>query len=120
MITFSENVWVSCYPTNNSSAVFALYKDPAFATPYTGIPARGRLESGLRLWPNPATSVLQVSNGGTDIDYVTVLDLEGRTLLRKEAHSNALMLDVSALPSGSYLLEAVCKGQVSTAKFVKH
>ncbi len=119
-VTFSENVWVSCYPTNNSSAVFALYKDPAFATPYTGIPARGRLESGLRLWPNPATSVLQVSNGGTDIDYVTVLDLEGRTLLRKEAHSNALMLDVSALPSGSYLLEAVCKGQVSTAKFVKH
>ena len=60
-----------------------------------------------------------MSDGGTDIDYVTVLDLEGRTLLRREVHSNALTLDVSALPSGTYLLEAVCKGQVSIAKFVK-
>lgn len=119
-VTFSENVWVSCYPTNNSSAVFALYKDPAFATPYSGIPTHNNRNAGLQLWPNPATSILQVSNGGTDIDYVTVLDLEGRTLLRKEVRGTLSTLDVSALPSGSYLLEAVCKGQVSTAKFVKH
>ena len=118
-VTFSNSVWASCYPTSNSSAVFAMYKDPAFATPYTGIPAHSSLGTGLRRWPNPANSLLYVTNDGLRIDYVTVLDIEGRMILRREVRDTSVSLDVSRLPAGTYLIEAAGKGQVSTGKFVK-
>ena len=119
-VTFSNSVWASCYPTSNSSAVFALYKDPAFATPYTGIPAHGGLETSLRLWPNPANTFLYVTSDDFRIDYVTVLDMEGRMILRREVRDTAVSIDVSRLPAGTYLIEAAGKGQVSTGKFVKN
>lgn len=84
-----------------------------------GIPNYGDDLSNLRIWPNPANNSLNVVSDNYPIDYITVMDLSGKILMRKNVGNNNTILNVSHLPAGTYLLETVCKGEVSVEKFVK-
>ncbi len=117
-VTFSDNVFVNC-PTDHSSAVFALYHNPEFATPYVGIADRGETLSNLKVWPNPTSNILYVESADAPIDYITIMDLNGKTLVKKAVGDISFMVDVSRLPAGTYLLETVREGEVSVEKFVK-
>ncbi len=117
-VTFSGNVSVNC-PTGCSSAVFALYHNPEFATPYVGIADRGETLSNLKLWPNPANNILYVESDNIPIDYITIMDLNGKTLVKKAVGDISFTVDVTRLPAGTYLLETVREGEVSVEKFVK-
>ena len=108
-----------CNNPGGSHAVFALYQDPTFVEPYVGIPNYGDDLSNLRIWPNPANNSLNVVSDNYPIDYITVMDLSGKILMRKNVGNNNTILNVSHLPAGTYLLETVCKGEVSVEKFVK-
>lgn len=117
-VTFSDNVFVNC-PTDHSSAVFALYHNPEFATPYVGIADRGETLSNLKVWPNPANNILYVESDNIPVDYITIMDLNGKTLFRQSVNDNSASVDVSRLSAGTYLLETACKGEISVEKFVK-
>lgn len=119
-VTFSNNVVADCNTPGGSHAVFALYQDPTFVEPYVGIPNYGDDLSDLRIWPNPANNSLNVVSDNDPIDYITVMDLSGKILMRKNVGNNNTILDVSLLPAGTYLLETVGKGEISVKKFVKH
>ena len=118
-VTFSSDVVADCNNPGGSHAVFALYQDPTFVEPYVGIPNYGDDLSNLRIWPNPANNSLNVVSDNYPIDYITVMDLSGKILMRKNVGNNNTILNVSHLPAGTYLLETVCKGEVSVEKFVK-
>ena len=118
-VTFSNNVIANCNNQPNSHAVFALYHNPEFTTPYVGISNYGEKLSDLRIWPNPANNSLNVVSDNNPIDYITIMDLNGKILMRKNVGNNNTILNVSHLPAGTYLLETVCKGEVSVKKFVK-
>ncbi len=118
-VTFSNNVIANCNNQPNSHAVFALYHNPEFTTPYVGITNYGERLSDLRIWPNPANNSLNVVSDNNPIDYITIMDLNGKILMRKNVGNNNTILNVSHLPAGTYLLETVCKGEVSVKKFVK-
>ena len=117
-VTFSESVVAISNP-GIDNAVFALYKNPEWATPYVGVPDRGGQRGDLKLWPNPAGRVIHVECAQSLIDYVTIMDLNGRTLMREVVSGNSAAIDVSRLPAGTYILETVGKGDVQTEKFVK-
>lgn len=119
-VTFSNNVIANCNNQPNSHAVFALYHNPEFTTPYVGITNYGDKLSDLKIWPNPANNSLNVVSDNNPIDYITIMDLNGKILMRKNVGNNNTILNVSHLPAGTYLLETVCKGEVSVNKFVKH
>lgn len=117
-MTFSNNVITNCNNQPNSNAVFALYHNPEFSTPYVGISNYGEKLSDLRIWPNPTNNFLNVVSDNDPIDYITVMDLSGKILMRKNVGNNNTILNVSLLPVGTYLLETVCKGNFCK-KFVK-
>lgn len=118
-VTFSNNVVADCNNPGGSHAVFALYQDPTFVEPYVGIPNYGDDLSNLRIWPNPVNNFLNVVGDSNPIDYITIMDLSGKILMRKIVGNNNTILDVSLLSAGTYLLETVCKGEISVNKFVK-
>ena len=117
-ITFDNNVSADC-PSGQSSAVFALYYDPSFAEPYVGIPQYGETVSNLKIWPNPANSVLNIESDNSSIDQIVITDLNGKMLLQETVGDNHKQIDISQLPAGIYLLKAVRNGEESIGKFAK-
>ena len=117
-VTFGNNVSANC-PSGRSSAVFALYQNPELAEPYVGISDYGKEISHLKIWPNPTNSFLYIESDNLSIDYIAIIDLAGKTLMRESVGDSSTFINLFQLPAGIYLLEAVCKGQIFTEKFVK-
>ncbi len=117
-VTFSDNVVANSNP-GSDNAVFALYRNLEYAEPYVGITGYGERASDLKLWPNPANGIIHVEGGRSPMDYITVSDLTGRMLLRRNVGASSATIDVSRLPAGTYILEVVGGGDVRTEKFVK-
>src|SRR5690606_24000959 len=77
----------------------------------------------LRTWPNPATSTLQVELplGLAAPQAMELIDATGRAM-PMPAHvrlGNVLALDVSALPSGAWVLRVLTQGGTFIARFVR-
>ena len=58
----------------------------------------------LDLYPNPVSSQIHIIAKEDGPQRVTVMDLQGRKCLERSVEGNDIVLDVSALPSGIYLL----------------
>ncbi|MBK8498244.1 MAG: T9SS type A sorting domain-containing protein [Flavobacteriales bacterium] len=72
---------------------------------------------GLR--PNPVRDQLAAELPQNSA-LVEVLSMDGRVLLRTSARTSTVRMDVSALPTGAYLLRAIATdGSVANARFVK-
>jgi hypothetical protein len=80
-----------------------------------GIPSNGL--SGLNLYPNPTTGILNISGIPNKVHTVKVLDLTGRTLhtMRNHAAENTL-LNLQDLAPGMYLLRFEGKEQHHTER----
>ena len=118
-VSFGNNLVANCNNPGGSHAVFALYHNPEFTEPYVGIIDYGEKMSNLKIWPNPTIDFLNIESDNFPIDYITIMDLSGKTLMRKKVGDNNTSLNVSLLTGGTYLLETVCKGEISVNKFVK-
>ncbi len=79
------------------------------------------------LYPNPATSVVNVLVGAPGRDRVTVvvLDVTGRVMSQQlfavEAGSNTIPVNVAGLTSGMYMVKLVCSSncEAGTSRFIK-
>ena len=74
------------------------------------------------LYPNPTKGHLYLSlNGDPKTVEVTVMDMNGRIVLRKIPNPTTRMqIDVNHLPNGSYFISVKSSGTVWSGKFVKH
>jgi len=74
---------------------------------------------GMRFYPNPVTSVINVEVENNAQGTCTVRSLDGRVVAESVLLENT-KVDVSALMSGLYILEFTSKeGHKASAKFVK-
>jgi hypothetical protein len=71
--------------------------------------------TGIELFPNPTTGVVQLAN--VSAHHVQVFDNKGR-LVMQVAHPDN-QIDISAVPSGMYFLKIAEGDQVYTARVVK-
>jgi hypothetical protein len=72
---------------------------------------------GLKTYPNPVQSVLNVTVDGDKMTEVTVTTLEGRIVDRLDAKNEpSLQIDCSRYPPGIYLLTA----NTASGKVVRH
>lgn len=86
---------------------------------------RNILINTLKLSPNPASSVIQISvpqvSNGTLI--LQVFDVQGRALITRKYERTggtmAITLDITTLPGGKYFLKAEQDGYRETAVFLK-
>ncbi|MBT8324816.1 MAG: T9SS-dependent M36 family metallopeptidase, partial [Winogradskyella sp.] len=79
--------------------------------------------SRVNIYPNPAKSKLNIETISTFGDItVSIVDLNGRTILTKtfNALGNKLILDISGLEKGLYLLEIKGETFTSSEKIIKN
>ena len=71
----------------------------------------------LRVYPNPATSVLIVE--GLDLSgIISISNLLGEIVLQKNKFDTSQSFDISALPSGVYFVQLLDKNKVLFSKKV--
>ena len=90
-------------------------------------PVENSFEEGtLRVYPNPANYILTVAlRAFTSDAEIAIYDGAARLMYREtEIESRDLevvrKIDVSAFPSGPYLINIRCNGRSATVPFVKH
>ena len=79
------------------------------------------LAEDLFLYPNPATTEINIQNKVQGITNITVYDVVGKKILSKKILSKELLvkIDVSSFSPGMYIVKATGNGYLSTAKFVR-
>lgn len=73
------------------------------------------LSSNLKVYPNPANDVLNISANG-EISNVVISTLDGKVMKT----TNESSVDVSEFTSGMYIYQVTVNGKVSTGNFVKN
>jgi trimeric autotransporter adhesin len=82
-------------------------------------------QSSIAVYPNPASDEIFIHVNGFNGDNATLdlIDMTGRTLIHKELNNIfspvPLMLNVSALPAGAYIVNLKSANQHATTKIVK-
>lgn len=79
---------------------------------------RGAPTGELMVYPNPCADELFVAGGELVEELVSIIDATGRVVVDRALPAGA-RVDVSALPSGSYVLELTTSGGRRSARFVK-
>lgn len=77
-------------------------------------------EIKVKLYPNPANDMLHLTNSGSTIEFVRILDLNGQLLLDKivgDSTSN-FSLDVSGLIKGVYSIQVIGGDSIKNRLFV--
>ena len=87
-----------------------------------GISALNKPYSPLSLYPNPSNGTVIVnSEDGTPISWLVVKDMLGRTVLFKEGVvQGSIVLDLTHLPGGIYVVESVHEMKYRSGKLVLH
>ena len=75
-------------------------------------------ESLFSVYPNPVKDVVNIN--GKDIEQVSLFNTIGQKIkdFNNEGHDN-IRIDMSGLPSGVYILQALCHGHTLTKRIVK-
>ena len=76
------------------------------------------LFDGLKVYPNPASSVLNIS-ADTSMDSATIHNLLGQQVKNITINANKISLDVSDLNSGIYLVKITSGSKQISKKFIK-
>lgn len=76
---------------------------------------------GLSVYPNPASDLLIIANAeAVQNATVTIVNSSGKTVMSSTNRSGRkLNVDISSLPAGTYFVQLINNGNVSTLKFVK-
>ena len=97
------------------------WSDPFYTDVHTCIGITEIAQSGIRLWPNPATDMLNVELSATvQLPLrLTLIDLTGRVLLSQEISQPHSVISLSSLPRGAYFCRLASKEINVTAKVIK-
>lgn len=74
----------------------------------------------LSIYPNPTTQFLYIGKESEEYKEITIMDMSGKLVLKKNNHQYKQAIDVSYLASGNYIIiSKSAKGEVYTNKFIK-
>lgn len=74
----------------------------------------------LTVYPNPFTDMLTIESADSEISGIEIFDLAGRMVFQKHlCPGQDVMIDLSVLPSGCYLLKTIKNDQSFMSKIVK-
>ncbi|HMI08670.1 MAG TPA: T9SS type A sorting domain-containing protein, partial [Flavobacterium sp.] len=74
--------------------------------------------SDFAYYPNPVKDVLNLSYK-TNISSVAIFNLLGQQVVSKAVNANETQIDMSHLPSGTYMVKVTADNQVKTVKVMK-
>ncbi len=65
------------------------------------------LNKYFKVYPNPATTLLNVYSNDINIQYVDIFDIAGKQLVHLKVNTNQIALPVESLPQGIYQLRCI-------------
>ncbi len=83
---------------------------------HTGIAPQSMVSAGIEVYPNPATYNLTIESEQQAV--VEIINIQGQ-LVKTYAANGKTNIDVSAFPSGVYLVEVKMEKGISVQKFIK-
>lgn len=70
------------------------------------------------VFPNPATEFILVSSNNT-VNHFEVYNIAGALIMSKPVNEKSFSVNVSELPTGTYLLKMISEGLIQTQRFLK-
>jgi hypothetical protein len=104
--------YVSQASATCSSAVFAITVNESLAV-------KSFTSFDLQMYPNPAASIVNIA-GNTDITNVLVFNMLGQEVIRQKANGPTAIVNVSALPQGTYTFHILSNGGSTTKTIIKN
>ncbi len=126
-VSFSNNIVANCNNQPNSNAVFALYHNPEWATPFIPDDTVAideyyqKRENSIYLYPNPTDGKTAVCGYLWDYQNVELFDLRGRKLDEYAAARNfdsGPVFDLTPYPAGTYIVKINFERGVSVVRKV--
>jgi hypothetical protein len=105
-----------CYPTDKSTDYQSVNSNVALSAPL-GIGEN--TQSGMRIYPNPATDKLFIVNQASGNFDATISSMDGRVLGIYSLNGTKAVLDVSDLPEGLYIIKIHSGQGFLVNKFLK-
>ena len=65
------------------------------------------VKNNVRVYPNPTTDILHLEMGTKEIQHIKLIDVNGNVV---QTSKNKSVVNVSALPEGTYLIKILTKG----------
>jgi hypothetical protein len=77
-------------------------------------------KSNISIYPNPASDFLQISLPQFEENsFVKIVNAQGQTVLVEQLFNAETKLNISALPSGSYIARIYCENRIENLRFEK-
>lgn len=76
-------------------------------------------QNNIRVYPNPAKSIVNISLDEGIIDHITVVDISGKRVLFEMPNAISASLDISALAKGMYFVKINSSDKEKTVKIIK-
>ncbi len=73
----------------------------------------------VQVYPNPSTGKMTVKNNNSEISEIQLIDLSGKIVYTKSASGNELVIDISSLNKGLYLLKVQTQNGTETIRVEK-
>ena len=87
-------------------------------TTTTGIGTTQPVEGDIKIFPNPATNVVNVSFDGMSVKEISVLDMSGRQVVAiPVSNTSTYAIPVGELTSGIYILRLNTSAGILVRKF---
>jgi hypothetical protein len=118
--TYYARVYGASSSQNNSTNCYTLRVNRGTAVRMEEIPVAA-VEKTLEIFPNPVVNLLNLRlNNNYGLVDVEIVNQNGSTIRRQRISGSNVMLNVSDLPSGMYMVKARRGREViSTAKFIR-
>lgn len=97
---------------NNTTGMYVLRIDDISITEGVGVED---LKNSLNVYPNPASSIINVNAGG-NIESIRIVNMAGQCVYSANAGSNNATVNVSNLSNGMYFMEVTTEAGTTTQK----
>lgn len=84
---------------------------------YTSIKEKNELSETFKVYPNPTNDYVEVeSSQNADIE---IINLQGKIIGKHVLSNNKVVIDLSTIPSGVYIIKAKTNNGIVTKKLIK-
>ena len=81
--------------------------------------SENKAAASVQVYPNPSTGLMTVKNTASEINEVQLIDLSGKIIYTKSVSGNELVIDISNLNKGLYLLKVQTQNGSETIRIEK-
>ena len=75
--------------------------------------------TAVYVFPNPSSDRVWIKSTVTTVNQVSILDMTGRSIMVQDTNDSLIEVDVNALPTGQYIIEAQHGAGINRHLFIK-